>query len=144
VSAPRIIRLEVPGIIAFRDVVLRTTSAASKLVVAPERDQLFTTHVVSAVGEAFNNIALHGYRGRTPDVVRLRFELGTGQLRVTLEDFGESFDPNTARPNPPALPESGMGIFIMKSFVDEISYTHGRPNVLTFVKRTEGRPAGPP
>jgi serine/threonine-protein kinase RsbW len=144
VSGPGIIRLEVPGIIAFRDVVLRTTSAASKLV-APEHDQLFTTHIVSAVGEAFNNIALHGYRSRTPDVVRLSFELGSGYLRVTLEDFGESFHPDAAAPpDLAALPESGMGIFIIKSFVDELSYTHGRPNVLTFVKRAGGTRGGAP
>jgi serine/threonine-protein kinase RsbW len=144
VSGPGIIRLEVPGIIAYRDVVLRTTSAASKLC-APEHDQLFTTHVVSAVGEAFNNIALHGYRGRTPDVVRLRFELGAGSLRVTLEDFGASFDPQAAaQPDLTALPESGLGIFIIRSFVDEIAYTHGRPNVLTFVKRAGGHAGAAP
>jgi serine/threonine-protein kinase RsbW len=141
VSGPQIIRLEVPGLIAFRDVVLRTTSAACKLVASgsPERDQLFATHVVSAVGEAFNNIALHGYRGRPPDVVRVALEVASGCLRVTLEDFGESYDPHAApRPDLESLPESGMGVFIMKSFVDDISYRSGRPNVLTFVKRIDG------
>jgi serine/threonine-protein kinase RsbW len=141
VSGGQIIRLEVPGLITFRDVVLRATSAACKLVASgdEERDQLFATHLVSAVGEAFNNIALHGYRGRPADVVRLQLEVASGYLRVTLEDFGASFDPHAAPPpDLAALPESGMGIFIMRSFVDEISYQDGRPNVLTFLKRTDG------
>jgi serine/threonine-protein kinase RsbW len=140
VSGAQIIRLEVPGIISFRDVVLRTTSAASKLVVAGSREgeRLFSAHLVSAVGEAFNNIALHGYSGRQPDIVRLNIEVGRGFLRVTMEDFGKSFNPNdAAQPDLDSLPESGLGVFIMKSFMDEISYTNGRPNVLTLLKRIE-------
>jgi serine/threonine-protein kinase RsbW len=140
VSGDQTIRLEVPGVITFRDVVLRTTSAASKLVSigTRESEQTFSAHIVSAVGEAFNNIALHGYSGRQPDIVRMTIDIGRGFLRVTLEDFGHSFDPNDAtQPDLDSLPESGLGVFIMKSFMDEISYTNGRPNVLTLLKRIE-------
>ena len=140
VNGVQIIRLEVPGLITFRDVLLRTTSAASKLVSAGmgAGEQTFSAHVVSAVGEAFNNIALHGYKGRQPDIVRLSIELGRGFLRVTMEDFGHGFDPNDAvQPDLESLPEAGLGVFIMKAFMDEISYAHGRPNVLTLLKRIE-------
>src|SRR5262245_59253742 len=62
-----IIRLEVQGILEHRDVALRTVSAACRLPFREAKEEQFKefrSHVVSAVGEAFNNIAIHGYRGR--------------------------------------------------------------------------------
>lgn len=53
-----------------------------------------------------------------------------------MTDTGHSFDPDTV--GPPVLdqlPEAGMGLFIMRSFMDEIAYQAGPPNVLRMVKR---------
>jgi anti-sigma regulatory factor (Ser/Thr protein kinase) len=33
---------------------------------------------------------------------------------------------------------SGLGIFVMRSMVDELSYVAGATNVLTLVKRVDG------
>lgn len=106
--------------------------------------------VVSAVGEAFNNIVLHGYAGRgeasrgeamRSEVIRkegsidLRIQTRRGHIRIELRDWGSGFDP-TGVP-PPAfdtLPESGLGLFIMQSFM-EMAYRTGRPNLLTLSKR---------
>jgi serine/threonine-protein kinase RsbW len=143
VSGAQVIQLEVPGTIGFRDVLLRTISAAVKLLWSGsegvgEVADLFGAHVVSAVGEAFNNIALHGYKGRDPGVVRVNIEMARTFLRIRMEDFGRSFDPNDAvPPQLETLPESGLGVFIMKSFMDEITYTNGQPNVLTLLKRVD-------
>ena len=55
------IRLTVPGTLEYRDVAMRVVTAAAKLVEpGPESDE-FDAEVVSALGEAFNNIAIHGY-----------------------------------------------------------------------------------
>lgn len=101
--------------------------------------------VVSAVGEAFNNIVLHGYASRpAPGYAQAREQIGSvdlriqtrrGHIRIELRDWGSGFDP-TAVP-PPAfdtLPESGLGLFIMQSFM-EMAYRPGRPNLLTLSKR---------
>jgi anti-sigma regulatory factor (Ser/Thr protein kinase) len=109
--------------------------------------------VVSAVGEAFNNIVLHGYPARqareqpnreprTREQVReaigsidLRIQTRRGYIRIELRDWGSGFDPR--RVPPPAfdtLPESGLGLFIMQSFM-EMAYRPGRPNLLTLSKR---------
>ncbi|HJX53755.1 MAG TPA: ATP-binding protein [Polyangia bacterium] len=83
-------------------------------------------------GEAYNNIALHGYAGREPGTIRMEIEQGSDWIRVVLTDTGASFDPAGARPpDLDALPESGLGVFIMRSFVDEATYVPGPPNVLT-------------
>ncbi len=140
VAGRQIIRLEVPGELRNRNVALRTVSAACQLVKrngqGPRDAQAFRNHIVSAVSEAFNNIALHGYRGMVPDIVRIDIELTDAGVTIELRDFGRSFDPRTARePDLQTLPESGLGIYIMRSFVDEVDYSPGRPNILKLMKR---------
>jgi serine/threonine-protein kinase RsbW len=137
--------LEVPGKIECREVVLRTVSAACRLIPRgtqkePVRGCDFRTNVVSAVGEAYNNIVLHGYAGREPGAVQMKIENCPECLRVVLSDTGASFDPSQAPPpDLAALPESGLGIFVMRSMVDELSYVAGTPNVLTLVKHLDGQ-----
>ena len=120
------------GILDHRDVALRTVSAACRLPFQGsrgERYQEFRSHVVSAVGEAFNNIAIHGYKGRPPGVIEIELDVSADQLSVELRDYGSSYDPNFAQPpDLEALPESGLGVFIMKSFMDRVEYTPGQPN----------------
>lgn len=132
------IRLQVLGRIEHRDVALRTVSAACRL--APVEGCLpdpatFQAHLVSAVGEAFNNIALHGFRGAGPGVIEIDITVDDRCFDVQIRDCGASFDPRgLAPPDLAALPESGLGVFIMRSFVDEVDYRPGRPNVLRLVK----------
>ena len=135
------ISLEVPGRIEFRRVVLRTVSAACRLVIPNTRTRgtcyaEYTDPIASAVGEAYNNIVLHGYAGREPDPIRLQIEICAEWMRIVINDTGISFDPAlVTSPDLEALPESGLGIFIMRSMVDEVTYVAGRPNTLTLVKR---------
>jgi len=134
-----VIRLEVPGILTHRDVALRTVSAACKLVRGKpggaRPDANFSLHVVSAVGEAFNNIALHGYGGRLSDIIRVEIDVGDDAITIAIHDFGSSFDPAAAvPPDLDTLPESGLGVYIIRSFMDTVDYRPGRPNVLTLTK----------
>jgi serine/threonine-protein kinase RsbW len=133
-----IIRLEVQGTLEHRDVALRTVSAACRLPFRGAREdrfQEFRSHVVSAVGEAFNNIAIHGYKGRAPGTVEIEVAATADQLSVELRDYGMSYDPDAApSPDLENLPESGLGVFIMKSFMDRVEYTPGAPNVLKLTK----------
>jgi serine/threonine-protein kinase RsbW len=95
--------------------------------------------MVSAVGEAYNNIVLHGYAGRDIGSVKMQIENCSEWMQVTIKDSGTSFDPSQAvPPDLEAMPESGLGVFIMRSFVDEVTYVAGSPNVLTLVKRLDG------
>jgi len=130
----------------MRDTVLRTLSAACKLVVAlsgagavPEDGSqagTFTAQVISAVGEAFNNVAQHGYGTQPAGVVLFTMEVGPGSISVRMEDFGRSFDPGLVpAPDLETLPERGLGVFIIKSFMDEVTYAPGTPNAFTLVKR---------
>ena len=128
------------GVLEHRDVALRAVSAACKLVAPrPQPAALgeFRMHVVSAVGEAFNNIVLHGYAGRDDGVIEMEIQTDPDRITVELRDYGESFDLDAvATPDLDLLPESGLGIFIIRAFMN-IRYRPGHPNVLTLTKSLE-------
>ena len=142
------IKLSVPGTLLFRDVVLRVTASACRLVRAmahgkqePSReDHAFDDKVVSAIGEAFNNVAIHAYRGGAVGTVDLEIEIHLGSITLRLLDTGLAFQPAEEQaPDLATLPESRMGLYIVRSCMDEVSYrpraARSEPNVLTLTKR---------
>jgi Histidine kinase-like ATPase domain len=99
----------------------------------------FESQVISAFGEAFNNVALHAYPDPPVGEVEIAVDWNAEALTIGVTDTGESFDPETVSPPElDALPEGGMGLFIMRSFMDEIAYRPGPPNVLHMSKRLGG------
>lgn len=139
------IRLRVPGSLTYRNLALRVVTAACAMSRPQDpttADEEFDAQTVTAVGEAFNNIAIHGYSGGPGDVdIEIEFE--NDQILIRMMDTGLSFDPSVVpEPALDELPESGMGLFIMNSFMDEVTYTAGNPNVLCMIKRRGDRPDG--
>jgi serine/threonine-protein kinase RsbW len=113
----------------------------------PAQEAEFEAHVVSAIGEAFNNIAIHGYSAARSGPVHVEIAPVDSGIEVCMMDYGVTFDLTMAAPTQPSnepeqLPESGMGLFIIRSFMDSVSYHPGklpeRPNVLRLVKRFAG------
>jgi serine/threonine-protein kinase RsbW len=90
-----------------------------------------------ALEEHITNILSHG--GARQVVVRC--EVDAGFLMVEVEDDGRSFDPSTAPPVNTGIPleekpVGGLGIHLMREFMDEISYARGAAtNVLRMKKR---------
>lgn len=132
----------------YRDLVLRVVAASCKLVRRADelqdtgQDTLeshdeFEAQVISAFGEAFNNIAIHGYADH-PGEVRMEIETEQDAITIRVFDDGRTFDP-TRVALPQALPESGMGLYIIRSFMDEVTYQPGNPprtpNMLCMKKR---------
>jgi serine/threonine-protein kinase RsbW len=102
--------------------------------------------VVSAVSEAFNNVVLHAYAGCSSGELALEIEACQGQehigLRIVMTDRGRPFDPPAVPvPDLGGLPEAGMGLFIIRSFMDEVVYTPGPPNVLVLMKSFSTAPS---
>ena len=137
-----LIRLQVPGSLEFRDLAIRVVAAACKLVSGAASDEAradFDNQVVSAFGEAFNNAVIHSYHGRGEGALEIEVEVTAAgpQHGITLRicDYGQSFDPTDVKePDLDALPESGLGLYIMRSFMDSVSYQAGAPNVLAMTK----------
>src|SRR5262245_16786285 len=74
-----VIRVRVPGTLAYRNLALRVVAAACKMIgndeVEPSAalDEL-EAQTVSAVGEAYNNIAIHAYDG-----------IAVGEIDISIE-----------------------------------------------------------
>jgi len=134
---PALIKIQMLGRLQHRDLVLRSVAAACKLVNARTDNAAwndFRMQVVTAVGEAFNNVVLHSYEGLGEGIVEIEIQTMPDRICIELRDWGASFDPeNVPMPDFEKLPESGFGIFIIKTLMD-IHYTPGRPNVLTLSK----------
>jgi serine/threonine-protein kinase RsbW len=141
-----VIGLRVPGAVGYRHIAIRLVSTACKMALEAEpteADDDFEAEVVSAFGEAFNNIAVHGFQGMAPQPVQIEVDWDDEQLVITFVDNGHIFDPAmVAPPDLDSLPEHGMGLFIMRSCMDQVDYRPGPPNVLRLVKLRGHRDRG--
>ncbi len=86
-----------------------------------------TAHYMSvAVRESVVNAIKHGNRMLESKRVGIEFILRVEALEVQVRDEGVGFDPDLV-PNPVApenlLKAHGRGIFFMRSFMDEVSYS---------------------
>lgn len=94
--------------------------------------------MIVAMNEATVNIVRHGYR--QPGLVEVGLFRQANALRIELRDDAPLFDPTTA-PTPDITvplaqrPYGGMGIHMMREFLDELHYqmANGR-NLLILVK----------
>lgn len=87
-----------------------------------------------AVTEACGNAVQHAGAGGH-GVIRLRFDVDPGEIRIEVEDEGGGLTDAPAPPEQPA--ESGMGLAIIRAIVDEleIASVAGGGTVLRMRKR---------
>jgi serine/threonine-protein kinase RsbW len=82
-----------------------------------------------AIREAVNNAIKHGNRLDQRKLVRVRFEIAGGELRVRVRDRGRGFKPESL-PSPLAagnlLKGGGRGVYFMRKFMDKVSYVRRR------------------
>lgn len=140
------IRLSIPAQLVYRELAL---SAVLTAITAerPGADDSFRDEVVSALNEALNNIVLHAYRGVRGGRIDLTVEVNASDVEIQLCDRGRTFDPSAVAQyiepkdgdvDVSSLREGGMGLFIIRACMDEVTYTRGgsgKPNVLVLRKR---------
>lgn len=78
--------------------------------------------------EALNNVIKHSYKGEQNHIIDVNVAVDSNLMEIQIVDEGESrknleikeldFDPNDID----ALPESGMGLYIIKQLMDELDY----------------------
>ena len=80
-----------------------------------------------AVREAVTNAVKHGNKFDQTKQVKITFENTARELLIIIEDEGSGFQLE-AVPDPTdsanLLKESGRGIFLMRSFMDEVAWEH--------------------
>ena len=99
-------------------------------------DRGFRNEMVTAFGEAFNNIVMHGYRDQADGMLDVEAELSAEEMTIRLIDNGLVVDfERVPAPDLDSMPEGGMGVFLIHAMVDEVAYQGGTPNVLALTKR---------
>ena len=119
----RTVKLDIASRFEMLDMVQTVLSSLSTLLGFDEE----STHYMSvAVRESVVNAIKHGNRLDESKRVMLEFTLYPDGLEVNVRDQGRGFDPRSV-PSPLAaenlLKPAGRGIFFMKSFMDEVSYS---------------------
>ena len=84
--------------------------------------------ITMAVREAVTNAMVHGNQEDETKSVEVTFSCLGNALEIEISDQGEGFDPaSVPDPTEPAniLKTSGRGIFLMRSFMDEVEWFAG-------------------
>ena len=122
-SPSRTVKLDIASRFDMLEMVQTILTHLSALVGFDEE----ATHYMSvAVRESVVNAIKHGNKQDDTKRVEVGFMLSPGELTVTVHDEGPGFDPDSV-PNPldpeNILKADGRGIFFMRSFMDEVSYS---------------------
>jgi serine/threonine-protein kinase RsbW len=135
--------MKLPCLLEYRDLAMRMVTSACKLVEARHLDRTngktpvhdeWSDRVISAFGEAFNNVVLHAYGSEGGDL-EIEIEPADDRLTIRLIDYGKAFDFDSVQdPDLDNLPESGLGIYIIRACMDSVSYHSGTPNILSMTK----------
>ena len=138
--------MKMPCLLEYRDLAMRTVTSVCKLVQSRNRTtgngktaghDDWSDRVISAFGEAFNNVVFHAY-GKAGGELEIEMEPGDDRLTIRLIDYGKPFDfGSVPEPDLDSLPESGLGIYIIRACMDSVSYQCGTPNVLSMTKYFE-------
>lgn len=99
-----------------------------------------------AVGEICNNVIKHAYAGEAGRPIAIALRVLPDRFVIEVEDEGAPYDPRGyTPPDLEAVPESGMGLFLVRRSVDEVAFDTARPRGTrwTLVKY-RAKPMAPP
>lgn len=128
------------------ETVNQAEATAGKFAQQAGFDRDTADQISMAVREATVNAVLHGNKYDPAKKVRLAFEHGNKELVITISDEGIGL--NEASLPDPLAPEnlmktSGRGIFLIRSFMDEVRFRRLEPGTeLTLIKHVGGNSAG--
>ena len=130
-------RFQLPGRLEYREALLQfMVFLCHELEQQKNISPDFTHRLISSFMEAYNNAVVHA-SGTGPLAVTIELDVGLDKIRLQVTNTG----PPVIAPKPTSadldtLPEHGMGLFIIKSFMDSVRYDRiGHQNVIIMEKR---------
>jgi serine/threonine-protein kinase RsbW len=123
------------------EAVADAAAVAAEVVSRAEFGEEAVFAIDMAVREAVTNAVLHGNRQDEAKTVEVTFTTSPEAIEITVRDMGEGFNPDNV-PDPTdtqnLLKTSGRGIFFMRSFMDEVEWSH-HPEGGTLVRMSKKR-----
>lgn len=127
------------SVVSILDSTLESVDAAEEIVLSAAQEVGFEEDVRFQIGlavrESVVNAVVHGNCYNENKKVRLSVAKAPDRLTVTVSDQGKGFDPNSL-PDPLAqenlLNQSGRGILLIRSFMDEFEVRPLEPNGTEF------------
>ncbi len=119
---------------------LRLAAGISRLICTTlpevEMAEEFVDKIELAVSEACTNAIRHTQDPAAEARVAIRFEVHRDRLVVEVSDQGSGFElDKVPMPDFDRHPESGYGVFLIRTVMDEVFYTRGGEyNTLTMTK----------
>ena len=114
----------------------------SEVATAVGFDEKEVADIILAVDEALTNVIRHGYGGPCEEPIDIHVERsgskGGEAITVSIRDFGKQFDPEAiAGRRLENVRPGGLGIHIMKSVMDRVSYApaDGGGMILNMIKK---------
>ena len=104
-------------------------------------DEKMRGSLMIVLGEAITNCIRHSYQNEPGHPIDVSFEEFSDQVVFRIRDYGKRVDLEEIkrRENPKLPPEKGggLGVFIMKSMMDEVTYcpVHPEGNELMLMKK---------
>ncbi|KNF07317.1 serine-protein kinase RsbW [Gottschalkia purinilytica] len=112
-----VLKFSIPNKPEYVSVIRLTTSAIASRI-GFNIDEIDDIKV--SIGEACTNIIKHGLEGKEENF-DIEYVVSTDRLDIILRDNGKGFDTSIIEePGSEELRESGLGIFIIKSLMDEV------------------------
>lgn len=141
------VALEVPAALSFRYLAMHAAAVVARRLGQPVE---FVDQVRTAVGEAFNNAVFHAGGADSSIEIEIELDERGAALLVRVRDYGSGFTLNDDIPLPDFdpleisdLPEGGMGLFLIRALMSDVTYEPGHPNVLSMRKvLVSAAPAG--
>jgi serine/threonine-protein kinase RsbW len=117
------IEISFPSRVEFLNLVHTVTDEMARMAGFDGDESL---NISLAVREAATNALIHGNGRDESKLVQVVFGVGEGSISVDIEDQGTGFNPEDV--DDPRDPTnvgrtSGRGIFLMRSFMDAVSFT---------------------
>ncbi len=127
------------SVVSVLDSTLESVDTAEEIVLKAAQELGFGEDVRFQIGlavrESVVNAVVHGNCYNENKKVRLSVSAASGRLTVTVADQGKGFDLSML-PDPLAeenlLNQSGRGILLIRSFMDEFDVRHVEPNGTEF------------
>ena len=99
--------------------------------------------ILVAVGEACTNSICHAYEGRPEGRIDITIEIEADRVLFRIRDYGKKMDLSKVKiPKLPPEKPHGLGIYFMKTMMDEFEYNGAHPQgnevILVKYRKPEG------